>query len=330
MISIKVLMVIPGDGSSKIFPFALRQAESVTNNTIITENFFLKSRINVLRLLEEFIRFRKKTQDFSPDIIHAHYGTMTAFFCAISTRVPLIITFQGSDLNPAPGMNPIRNWIGHLLSQFSSLFASKIICPSSQLVNRLWWKKKSVDVIPSGVNLNLFHPMSIEKARKILNWSTDEKIVLFNARNDPIGKRLDLAFEAVQIAEETHPNLRLVVLRGEVHPDKMPLYYNAANCLLVTSDYESQPLIVKEAIACNCPVVSVDVGDVAGLLENVYPSKIVSRSPEAIGDTITEFLEIGSRSNGSEWVSEITEEKIAARLVNLYIQIHKNENERGS
>ena len=78
---------------------------------------------------------------------------------------------------------------------------------------------------------------------------------------DPIGKRLDLAEAAVAFAQRTIPNLRLHVFRGTTHPDEMPLYYSAADALLMTSDYEGSPTVVKEAMACNLPVVSVDVGD---------------------------------------------------------------------
>lgn len=280
--------------------------------------FSLRARTSLKLIVQEAIEFSDLVMSFRPDIVHAHYGTMTSFFCAMTTNKPLVITFRGSDLNPAPGDSTLRNRTGHMLSQLSALRADSIICVSQQLKDRLWWRKDRTSVIPMGVNLALFRPMPQREVRGALGWDSHEKIVLFNAGADPIGKRLDLTEGAVRIAVALIPDTRLVTLRGDVPPDKMPLYYNAADCLLMTSDHEGSPNVVKEAIACGLPVVSVEVGDVRDRLEGVFPSMIIPRDISLLGGAVCQVLESGLRSNGHQRIQELAEERIAELVLRVY------------
>src|SRR5208283_5191925 len=88
---------------------------------------------------------------------------------------------------------------GRLLSQITALRARRIICVSSQLAGRLWWRRKLVSVIASGVDTCQFRPRPRDAARRELGWTEDGYVVLFNAAG-PRVKRLDLAEAAVQAA----------------------------------------------------------------------------------------------------------------------------------
>jgi len=106
----------------------------------------------------------------------------------------------------------------------------------------------------------------------------------------------------------------------------MPLYFNAADCLILTSDFEGSPTVVKEAMACNLPIVSVDVGDVSKRLTGVFPSCVVSRDPVSLGSALIKILEHGQRSNGSEIIKPISEEHIADRIAGIYRRIGRRLN----
>ena len=93
---------------------------------------------------------------------------------------------------------------------------------------------------------------------------------------------------------------------------------NGADSLLVTSDSEGSPNIVKEALSCNLPVVTVDVGDVRERLANVEPSRIVERDPHQIGRAVGEILMKRYRSNGRETIQEVTQERVATRILAVY------------
>lgn len=323
----KIVEVIPGRDDISIMPFVHRQVSSLERENIDIYKFCLKSRTSIFILFLEFIRFRKLISKIDPDIVHAQFGTMTSFFCSLATNIPLIITFRGSDLNPAPGSNVIRNRFGHLLSQISSIFADYIICVSDQLTNKLWFSINRISVIPSGIDVDLFKPIPKTKARKLLYWEVNARIVLFNAGKNPKGKRIDLAKKAVQIAKRKFPELELYTLHGNVPPDNMPLYYNAADCLLLTSEYEGSPNVVKEAIACNCPVVSVEVGDVAERLKYVFPSYVVGRSPKKISRGICKILEIDKRSNGSNHIHDVSDEILSEKILEIYKEIRNKKHE---
>jgi teichuronic acid biosynthesis glycosyltransferase TuaC len=131
-------------------------------------------------------------------------------------------------------------------------------------------------------------------------------------------KRLDLAEAAWTEAEKIAGPIRFVVLRGETDADTVVAMLNAADCLLMASDYEGSPTIVQEAMACNLPVVSVDVGDVRERLEGVVPSRIVARDPVEIGRAIAEMAARGVRSNGALAAVAISLDTLRTDLLGVY------------
>lgn len=320
----RILSVIPGDADGNGMIFAKKQVLSLENGGVINKTFYLISRTSLLSLIKEWKRFRKELKSFGPDLIHAHFGTMTAFFCMISTTLPLVITYRGSDLDFEAGISRLRSAAGQFLSQISALRASEIICVSNSLKERLWWRKKYAIVIPTGVDTKIFYPYSRDKARLELGWNNQEKIVLFNAGSNPVRKRLDLAQSAVDIARTICGEIRFEVLNGNVDQKKISAMMNGADCLVCTSDLEGSPNIVKESLACNLPVVSVDVGDVKERLKGVQSSKIVARDHKEIGRALAEVLTTGCRSNGYETIGELSWERIATRILGVYQKILKS------
>ncbi len=316
--TMRVLAVIPGDSKGSSFIFARRQVQSLAKLGLTVNIYYLKSRTSLIAVTREWVRLRKTIKEFSPDVVHAHYGTMTAFLCVLATSRPVAITFRGSDLNPEPGIGFFRRCTGRFLSQLAALFARLICCTSPQLRDCLWWRKREVIIVPTGVNLDLFRPMPKESARRALGWRSNERIILFNAGRNPAVKGLPLAIKAVNTVKRTLGAVRLIQLNGRVSPDDMPLFLNAADCLLLASVSEGSPNILKEAMACNLPVASVNVGDAAERLQGVHPSRVAPRNSEALAQAIVEILTDGRRSNGREMISECSEERIARRISEAY------------
>jgi teichuronic acid biosynthesis glycosyltransferase TuaC len=314
---LRVLAVTPLPSSKGSMVYVARQVAALEAAGVTCQAFTVASRSSPRIVVREWGRLRREIQAFQPHIVHAHYGTMTAFLAILSTALPVIVTYQGSDLNPNRGRGRLREVVGNLLSQIAALRAARIICVSKQLKDKLWWRRDRVSVIPTGVDMTLFYPRDRHAARRELGWEKDERIVLFNA-NDPICKRLDLARAAVQFAESLCGRIQFVVLDGNVSPGLIPLMMNAADCLLLTSDWEGSPNVVKEALACNLPVVSVDVGDVREQLERVRPSVIVPRDSSEIGRALSEILKQGERSNGCESGNALSNETVSQRIVSLY------------
>jgi teichuronic acid biosynthesis glycosyltransferase TuaC len=316
----RILYVIPGRVEGNDFIFAKRQIESMKAAGVTTHNCFLRSRTSIPLLVEAIRYLRQEIAAFQPDIVHAQFGTMTGMVCICAGASPLIVTFRGGDLNPTREVSRLRSLTGRFLSQVTALRAAAIICVTAKLKARLWWRQERCSVIPSGLDLEKFAPMSRENARTVLSWDQADRVILFNAGRNVQAKRLDLALAAVECAKQLL-DVRLEILRGQTPPEMIPLYLNAADCLLVTSDWEGSPNIVKEALACNLPIVAVDAGDIADRIAGVTPSFIAKRSPETLGQCLVKTLQENRRSNGRHKVATISDKAIAQEVLELYRRV---------
>jgi teichuronic acid biosynthesis glycosyltransferase TuaC len=308
--------------------FARRQAENLIHEGVEVSLFHLRSRTSPFELVREWSRFRRHMRQTRPDVVHAQFGTATAMFAALAAPcTPLVITYRGSDLNLLPGrallMTRCRAALARMLSQLAALRAARIVCVSPQLTRRLWWQRADNMVLPSGVDPNLFAPQRQSAARTALGWGRDERVVLFNAGHNPQIKRLDLAQAAAEVARRSVPGFRLEILDGTIPPEQVPLLMNAADCLLLTSDSEGSPTVVQEAMACNLPIVSVDVGDVVERLRGVSRTQIVARQPEKIAAALAEMLLVPGRSDGRRKVGEFSARRIAGELLRIYEELRR-------
>ena len=298
--------------------FVKRQINSIENEGIEIRKFFLLSRTSPRLVIQEGVRLAEDIKKFKPDIVHAQYGTMTGFLCSFFWGHRFVITFRGSDINFIKGINSARSLVGKILSNISIWRADAVICVSENLKKSLWWGQEKTVVIPNGVNIDTFCPIPKDEARKYLGLDQFSKLILFNAGGYRAVKRMDLAEQALKHVKKYVPNAELLILDGNIPADNVYLYHNAADCLLVVSDSEGSPNIVKEAMACNLPVVSVDVGDVRERLEGVTPSCIVDRDPSKIADAVVPILLSSERSNGLQKIKDLSEASVASAIIRLY------------
>jgi glycosyltransferase involved in cell wall biosynthesis len=316
--TVRVLYAFPGPAEGSAMIFASKQVAAMRELGVIPEIFALESRTDLACLRRESRRFQRCVASCRPDLIHAQYGTVTACLAGLMPTVPLVITFRGSDLNPAPSDPWIRSLLRRWLSQYAARKATRIICVSEGLKRRLWWRRDRAVVLPSGVDTAVFVPQSQPDARVKLGWGAAERIVLFNAGLSPAVKRLDLARAAVAKAEDLCGPIRLVLLDGRVPHPMVATMMNGADCLLLTSDWEGSPTIVQEAMACNLPVLSVDAGDVRERLAAVTPSGIVGRDPAEMGRALAELLAAPRRSNGRDSIAAVAQDHIARQTLAVY------------
>ena len=196
--------------------FAKKQVAAMRELGVVPEIFAVESRTDLACLRRESRRLRRCMASFRPDLVHAQYGTVTACLAGLMTTVPLVITFRGSDLNPAPSDPWLRSLVRRWFSQYAARKAARMICVSEALKRRLWWGRDRTVVLPSGVDTEVFYPRAQSEARAELGWGANERIVLFNAGLSPAVKRLDLAQAAVAKAEEVCGPIRLALLDGRV------------------------------------------------------------------------------------------------------------------
>ncbi|MFC6733581.1 glycosyltransferase [Haladaptatus sp. DYSN1] len=235
------------------------------------------------------------------DVVHANFG-LTAPFALAQPRRPVVLTFWGTDL-----MGP--TWLQKLSEQCARR-ADAVVVPSKTLAKRL-----DVDhnVIPFGVDTDLFRPIDRAEAREQLGWDADETVALF-----PYDTERDVKdySRAKRVVDATEGDVTLRPISG-VDYDEMPYYFNASDLLLVTSKRESGPMVVKEAAACNVPVVSTDVGFARDVLEPVANSTVADTDDELVAG-IQQVAESGDRSDGRETIDCLSIDEMTDRLLSVY------------
>lgn len=292
----KVLWIIPGKDEGSSFVFSRRQVIKLKELGVEGEIYFLQSRTNPFSLHTARKDVKNILNTLKPDIVHAHYGSINGFFTMSLGHPKTIVTFHGSDLN-ATSSNTIRNFLTKRASAYCYRNNACNIVVSDLLKDKIPSKYHAKTfVIPIGVDENLFKPMPQLEARKLLGWNSEEKVIIFNG-NNPKVKRLDIALKVLEIVKKQFVNTRLEVLSGDVAPERIPLLLNASDVLLLCSDTEGSPMIVKEAMACSLPIVSNIVGDTEQRLANVMGAKLSNQNPENLAENIIHIFNTPSRDS---------------------------------
>lgn len=256
----------------------------------------------------DYLRFqgsllRESLEDY--DLVHANYGLLGPLSLA-QPRRPVVLTLWGSEV-----MGYAR-WLDRV-SGTSARLSDAVVVPWPTMSSYL-----SCDhtVVPWGVDTDRFRPIPREEARERVGWETDRRIVLFPYPESRTVKNYPLARSVVDRAD-VEADLRTV--SGVPH-EQVPYYMNASDAVLVTSRRESGPMVVKEAAACNVPVVSTDVGSVRGMLDGVSRS-FVADSEDDLVTALEQVLLSGERSDGRETVDDLGLERMGEQLLDVYERV---------
>jgi len=266
---------------------------------------------------------RSALSEFQADLVHAMYGGVMADITVRKVQDrPTVVSFCGSELLGEQLSSPIRRLAaqcGVLASHRAARKASGIVVKSNSLKEAL---PSSIDsnkvrVIPNGIDLKRFKPLDQKKCRELLGWHSDRFHVLFTNNNHNPVKRPELAKAAVDAARHCGIPAEMHHLSGVVHRD-VPIWLNASDVLLVTSVHEGSPNIVKEALACDLPIISVDVGDVRERIHAVAGCHLARPDASDLADKLC-HVHVGSRRiAGRDQVAELSLESISRRLKQFY------------
>ena len=298
-------------------PFIKRQVEFLRKAGIRVDVFHFKGRKRLLNYIKAWFRLRKHMKGKEYDLIHAQWGHSAAL--AIPKRLPWVITFRGNDLEGIIGRKGKPTYLGkvlQLVSKTTSNMADGVIVVSESLARQL--SRNDYSVIPSGLDLEIFKDIPKSEARKTLGLPLDKKLILFAANTvENPRKRFELARAAVEIVKKRF-DTELVVATRVAH-EQIPYFMNACDALLLTSVHEGSPNVVKEALACNLPVVSVDVGDVRDRVESVEGCFISSDdTKEKIAEVLERVLERDAVIDGRSAIAELDERKTTSKVIKIY------------
>jgi glycosyltransferase involved in cell wall biosynthesis len=300
--------------------FIAAQMRSIAEAGAEVQVEFVDGRQGMWRYATMIPKIRRLAHSGRFDLVHAHYG-LAGFVAAFQSK-PLVVSFCGDDLLGTPtrsGRPTLKSWLAVRISHLAARRADAIICKSHEMRSRLRLQKDRdrAHVIPNGVDDRLFAPGDRRAARQLLGVDSDERLVLFPTVPTERRKRHDLAEAAITVLRGQGIAVRLWVVNG-VQPDRMPDYYRAADCLVLTSDWEGSPNVVKEALACDLPVVSVEAGDVRQWLALVPGCRLVPREPVAIAAGIRGVIIPPTRIDGTPVREALALRRVAARVMEVY------------
>lgn len=262
--------------------------------------------------LKAIIDLRKKVKDYLPDVLHAHYG-LCGLIANTQRKIPVVTTYHGSDLNSTP----LR-----FFSLLTCWLSKANIVVSIGLMRRSFFRRKT-HIIPCGVNTSLLTPMSKAQARINLRWQQEDIYILFSKEFFNKEKNYPLAKAAVDEYGRVYQSGRTVHLiefigfsREEVH-----WLYNAVDCVIMTSHHEGSPQLIKEAMLCNCPIVSVDVGDVKQVISGTEGCYIAERTASDLAEKLNLAIRFGRTKGRDSVIRHYDSTNVAQRVIALYKSI---------
>jgi teichuronic acid biosynthesis glycosyltransferase TuaC len=251
------------------------------------------------------------------DIVHAHYG-LSAFPAWFRLRPPLVITLHGSDV--------LGTSLQRCLSQVIWRSADRVIVVSQEIGDKI-----PGTLIPCGVDLKVFRPHDRQEARSRLGWPTDKALILFPFDPARRVKRYDLARASVELLNQQGADADLVSV-SSVENSEMPWYYSAADVMILCSDSEGSPTAVKEALACNLPVVATNVGDVPEILRGIVGSRICLQSVSELACGLREVIAMSRRSafQGRKAMARYDQERTVQKIVDVYEDVLRSRERKRS
>lgn len=300
------VLIVKSGNADYISPFILDQVIALKKKDVEIEYFLIKGK-GILGYLKNYKNYKKKIRKFKPKIIHAHYG-LSGLFANLQRIVPVVVTFHGCDIN-VPKQR--------LLSNIASKLSSKSIFVSDNLAKKLHIKNPIV--IPCGVDMDIFYPKNKAILRSRLGLSNNKKYILFSSSFSNYVKNYPLAQEA--ISKISNIDIELIELKGFNRIEVSSLM-NAVDAALLTSIREGSPQFIKEALACNCPIISTDVGDVKSTIKNIQGCFIAKNDSQDIAIKIQEALKY-EKSFGRDEIKHLDNNLVADKIINVYKSIIK-------
>lgn len=298
------LLVVARYKERGFVPFVTEQVQALEKAGVECRFFPVKNN-GPMGYLRHLSALKDAIRDFKPDVIHAHYG-MCGLLANLQRTVPVVTTYHGSDIN--------KRWVLQLSRIAMRLSAYNIFVSRENI--ELARPKRNYVLIPCGITLDDFPIVEKTDARNRMCLKQDQIYVLFAGAFDNPVKDAGLAKESVALL----PQARLLELKGYSRM-QVAMLMQAVDVLVMTSYTEGSPQVIKEAMACGCPIVSVDVGDVRERVNGVEGCFVShTREPQEIAGLIGKALAFSGRTRGRERIvaAGLDNSSVAGELKKIY------------
>lgn len=302
------ILIVASFNKGRFAPFILEQADALKKIGCEIEFFGLQGK-GLQGYLKNLPSLRRRIKVLQPDIIHAHYG-LSGLFANLQRRVPVVTTYHGSDIN---NFNALR------FSKFAMCLSAWNVFVSEKTL-AIAKPKKNFSLLPCGIDLTELQLTEKQQARQKMGLLVDKKYVLFAGAFDNAVKNAPLAKESVTLLSDE--NVKLIELKGYTR-EEVTLLMCASDVILMTSFTEGSPQVIKEALVCGLPIVSVDVGDVKELIDGVEGCYLVDREPNSIAESIKLAFAFSGKTLGRDVIVEkkLVNNYIATRILEVYRRV---------
>ena len=303
------ILVVASYNKNRFAPFIVEQA-NVLNGMGCEVSFYGLQGKGFHGYLRNLSVLKRRIKEEKPDVVHAHYG-LSGLLANLQRSIPVVITYHGSDINDKKVLP---------FSKLAMRVSAWNIFVSRKTMEIAKPKRKFM-LLPCGIDLTELQLTERQVARKQMHLDVDKKYILFAGAFDNAVKNAPLAKEAV--AQLDDPDVELLELKGYSR-DEVTLLMCAADAFLMTSFTEGSPQVIKEAMACGCPIVSVDVGDVKDRVAGVEGCFVAnSRDPKELTEWLLKAMQYEGKTNGREKIvtDGLDNCMVAAKLIELYNNI---------
>lgn len=286
--------------------FVQDQIAELRRAGVSVDVFFINGKESTWNYLWGFFRFWWFLRGRKYDLIHAHY-VLAGIIARAQWRYPVVLTHHGPEALGFPRWQTI---LCHLVTPWFDEVIHVTDEVRQALHDHDGW------VIPCGIDLDLFQPIPRDEARARLGLPADKRLVLWAGDPRP-EKRFHLVEQSIQRLGTLLPDAELVLLKGRPH-EVVPTFMSACDALILTSAAEGSPMVVKEAMACNLPVVSVRVGDVPQVIGDTPGCALAERDPVDIAAKLANVLSERKRTDGRTRIEAFRHDRVARRVLDVY------------
>ena len=259
--------------------------------------------------LSSFSGLKKAIKTNRIDIVHAHFGLCGAL-AVLQKKVPVVITFHNGET---------LTFKGKLISSAAAWLSKYNIFVAQHIHDKLFKVPKEYSIIPCGIDLKLLPLVNKEEAIKAMGLRTDVPNILFGGSFSNARKNYPLAKEALALLPY---EVNLIEMKGFSRAEVDQLLCGCDLFLMPTKS-EGSPQVVKEALACNCPIVATGVADIPELLSGVSNCYTTGFDASEIADRIDTIIKSGQRTNGREKVISMNLDNplVAKRIKVIYEKV---------
>lgn len=308
------ILIVASYNQDRFAPFIVEQVEALKRVGCEIGFFGVRGK-GVKGYLKNLPALKKEIMTFQPNVIHAHYG-LSGLLANLQMEVPVVTTYHGSDINDKMVLPFSKMAIR--LSEWNIFVSQKTMLKVGI--------KGNCTLLPCGTDLCNMQLTEKNEARRLMGLDVGKVFVLFAGAFENTVKNAALAKETVSLLHDNR--VELLELKGYSR-EQVILLMCAANAFLLTSFSEGSPQVVKEAMACGCPIVSVDVGDVKERIEGLEGCFIsTTHNAKELAELLQKALSFEGRTQGRKklMTDGLDNNIVTQQLIGIYKKVVSSEN----